>query len=54
MKTTKEMIVKCKFEQENKCFALCCYAKEKCKAKDEKGNINYATVEKIKRLKEAV
>jgi len=32
----------CNFDKESVCYALACYSKEECKARDKNGNINYS------------
>jgi hypothetical protein len=41
----------CNFDKDGKCFAYACYSDQECSAKDGK-NINYATVEEIKKRDE--
>jgi hypothetical protein len=37
---------KCSFDKKGGCYALACYSKQKCGARDSKGNPKYRGVER--------
>ncbi len=55
MRTLKMEKLECRFNRDGYCYALCCFSKEQCGARDEDGNPRYVSNEiyfKLKKLKE--